>query len=314
MLPGSGRAMSRIALATVRRGHEVIHLYDQEIVRAHLTRDTAAAAPAVRGADAILVAAARAASVGLDAVVMHCNLQAPGVHSFGTALRAAPVRKRCEEVFVRGIELSKVLGWVSAAADAHRHLSVTLVDEAIAALLGCLARGGPEVGTEAASAGWGSDAEDSGPSSSPAAEHEGRLQSSVWSEDGPLCFYVGEAFSHVGVQTECEEPRMVREASQRDDPAGVDAAARLAAAGCLEAQDARLLVMMDVSLDGTEGRQPACHIVGAGSAVSGGDAAAGSGEQAVFAGVAAASQDVPLRRLHKGRGRSGPSRASLMPP
>lgn len=80
--------------------------------------------------EGILCAATRVASRGLGLVCKSLPIHAPASRSFGTALRTRVVRQRIQGVLVRGEPLAKVLGWIADAADAHRHLSVAVMEEA----------------------------------------------------------------------------------------------------------------------------------------------------------------------------------------
>jgi hypothetical protein len=61
---------------------------------------------------------------------------APGVkgkaaNCFGTLLRIAAIREKVDGIFVRGIPLGKMLAYISAAADAERHLKEVVIHETI---------------------------------------------------------------------------------------------------------------------------------------------------------------------------------------
>ena len=77
----------------------------------------------------VLSHASNAAKLSLEN--MHgLKLTGAATRSFGTALRCASVRSLVGDTMVRDTSLQKVLGWISAAADANRHLTVGMIDEA----------------------------------------------------------------------------------------------------------------------------------------------------------------------------------------
>ena len=62
------------------------------------------------------------------------ELHGKAVQCAGTALRVQRVRTALQVVSLRGLPLLQVLGYIQAAADASRHLSATIIDEALVAL------------------------------------------------------------------------------------------------------------------------------------------------------------------------------------
>ena len=84
----------------------------------------------------VLGLAADAAKQGLE--LSHgLKLSGAALRNFGTALRTSAVRALLVDAKLRDTDLLKVLSWISAAADAHRHWTAGIVNEAIA-MLQCL--------------------------------------------------------------------------------------------------------------------------------------------------------------------------------
>ena len=61
----------------------------------------------------------------------HLGLTGPASRCFGTTLRTAAVRNAMQHGMIRDTPLEKVLGWIVAAADAHRHLTNAVFAEAV---------------------------------------------------------------------------------------------------------------------------------------------------------------------------------------
>ena len=84
------------------------------------------------------------ANAMLGVLLRHFPLVGPAARNFGTALRVAAVRRQLQHRSLRGVPLLKVLGWVSAAADALRHLTPLGIAEAAEALESALGETGRE--------------------------------------------------------------------------------------------------------------------------------------------------------------------------
>ena len=83
----------------------------------------------------VLPKAQLAASSSLDAILqVFPELTGSASTSLATALRVRPVRDTLSGHAVRGIPLTKWIGYIASAADAGRHLSVGIIDEVIAEL------------------------------------------------------------------------------------------------------------------------------------------------------------------------------------
>jgi len=92
----------------------------------------------------VLGAAQVAAGTALGALLQAFpEVDGEATSSFATLLRVRQVRDFLRTGEVRGRPLGKMLGYVAAASDAGRHLSVPLVKEAVDSLNSLLAQGGP---------------------------------------------------------------------------------------------------------------------------------------------------------------------------
>ena len=90
----------------------------------------------------ILAIAADAANRALDMLIVPCGLQGAAVHNLGTALRAKTVRDKLQAaVTSQQLDLLLELSYVAKAADAHRHLTATTIEQAIHALDTCVHMG-----------------------------------------------------------------------------------------------------------------------------------------------------------------------------
>ena len=58
------------------------------------------------------------------------DLQGSACRSFGTTLRSAPMRAYLKNAQLKGTPLLSILNWISAAADAQRHLTVATIEQA----------------------------------------------------------------------------------------------------------------------------------------------------------------------------------------
>ena len=128
------------AVATLRRGDEVVHIYTESLAVKILSkagnhdyRRSPADVPVPEAG--VLPKAQLAASSSLDAILqVFPELTGSASTSLATALRVRPVRDTLSGHAVRGIPLTKWIGYVASAADAGRHLSVGIIDEVIAEL------------------------------------------------------------------------------------------------------------------------------------------------------------------------------------
>ncbi len=77
----------------------------------------------------LLSLASQTAQESLDKLVGMYPLGGPASRYLGTALRVPCVRQRLQEVQLRGTSLLQWLRWTSAAADANRHLTCTILQE-----------------------------------------------------------------------------------------------------------------------------------------------------------------------------------------
>ena len=64
----------------------------------------------------------------------HLKLSGAASRNFGTAMRTVATRASIADSSLRDTPLGKVLGWIAAAADAHRHLTAGVIAEATAML------------------------------------------------------------------------------------------------------------------------------------------------------------------------------------
>ena len=88
---------------------------------------------AVSSAHNILVQAADAAKqVHTGLLARYPSIKGRAATNFGTLLRVGEVREMVDSAAVRDLPLIKVLGYIADAADAQRHLTPTLIMEAIA--------------------------------------------------------------------------------------------------------------------------------------------------------------------------------------
>ena len=128
------------AVATLRRGDEVVHIYTESLAVKILSkagnhdyRRSPADVPVPEAG--VLPKAQLAASSSLDAILqVFPELTGSASTSLATALRVRLVRDTLSGHAVRGIPLTKWIGYVASAADAGRHLSVSIIDEVIAEL------------------------------------------------------------------------------------------------------------------------------------------------------------------------------------
>ena len=78
----------------------------------------------------------------------HACIGGRAAKNFGTLLHVAAVRQSCDDLTVRGIPLSKVLGYIAAANDAQRHLTATLIGEAVELVERTLTGNGSHAGVD----------------------------------------------------------------------------------------------------------------------------------------------------------------------
>lgn len=140
---------------TVRAGHEVLHFaspgdvarYKAACLEAGLGHIGSSCAGSDAGSAVVDCSSPGELSVGVLQASMQAvdklhgsiidaipDLHGPAMSSFGTALRARPVRKLLGGVQVRGVELARLLGHISDAADAGRHLRLLIINQAQASL------------------------------------------------------------------------------------------------------------------------------------------------------------------------------------
>jgi len=87
------------------------------------------ASPAEADADGVLLHSASAVKACLEASAV-LQLKGSATRSFGTAIRTALLRAYLADQQLLGEPLLRVLGWMSAAADAQRHLTLAMVRQA----------------------------------------------------------------------------------------------------------------------------------------------------------------------------------------
>ncbi len=91
-----------------------------------------------QGDASILDCADDAAQQLLDLLSRQFPLQGAATRVLGTALRTAQVRgSRLSSMTVRDVPLLKIVGWISSAADAKRHLSRIMIAEAVQCVVQC---------------------------------------------------------------------------------------------------------------------------------------------------------------------------------
>ena len=129
--------MSRAAVATLRRGNQVMHIYEESLALRLWSRpdaDEPPCASAVR-TDTLLQQAQSAARSAHEMLLRRWpDLTGAASTSLSTALRVKRVRALLSDEDVRGLSLAKRLGYVASAAAAGRHLTTCAIDEALAAL------------------------------------------------------------------------------------------------------------------------------------------------------------------------------------
>jgi hypothetical protein len=118
---------------TIEFGGALIHCAPSQVrsVIAQLGLGTAQQIPVSCTTNDLLVHASRAAKSCLSRFVNELPLVGAASRSFSTALRTASVRKLLEGVLVRDTRLLRILQWVSSAADASRHLTSGVIDDAL---------------------------------------------------------------------------------------------------------------------------------------------------------------------------------------
>ena len=125
-----------LAVATVRRGHEIIHLYNENVVLKYLQQPQPSPSHGSGEVQrSVLDHAADAAQSCLDIASDRLQLKQPASKLFGTALRTATLREQLAGITCNdGTPLVKQLGYISCASDAKRHLSVSSIAEAASLL------------------------------------------------------------------------------------------------------------------------------------------------------------------------------------
>ena len=123
----------QVAVATIRRGDELIHVYKDDLA---LQLATPLAARAECSGTVDLLREARDAAGLLHEALLLAwpGLGGDAATCFGTALRVKAVRSHLGDFSVRGHPLLKVASWVAAAADAARHLTVPMINDLLAEL------------------------------------------------------------------------------------------------------------------------------------------------------------------------------------
>ena len=130
----------RQALASIRRGGELVHIYDERLALRviapfgscqQFVEEKAMAAEAPE-----LLRRAQDAARAVHGALLHScpGLVGAAATSLSTALRAREVRARLAGSAVRGNPLLKVAAWVAAAADAGRHLQGPMIEDMLKAL------------------------------------------------------------------------------------------------------------------------------------------------------------------------------------
>ena len=132
------------ALVSVRRGCEVVHVYDKEMAR-HVIEQSGSYVKANiregRAEEALeLMRQAQGVVEGVhSALLLAClGLVGAAATSLSTALRARVAREWLAGYQARGNPILKVISWVSAAADAGRHLTAPMIEDLLRALEGAL--------------------------------------------------------------------------------------------------------------------------------------------------------------------------------
>jgi len=130
----------RQALASIRRGGELVHIYDERLALRviapfgscqQFVEEKAMAAEAPE-----LLRRAQDAARAVHGALLHScpGLVGAAATSLSTALRAREVRARLAGSAVRGNPLLKVVAWVAAATDAGRHLTGPMIEDMLKAL------------------------------------------------------------------------------------------------------------------------------------------------------------------------------------
>ena len=126
----------------VRHGHALLHARSTDEA-AELVTKLQAARPShlntsenilAVGTDLLSVAASASAAKALGTIVGSFPITGKATRTLGTALRVEQVRGQLQTASVKGEPLLKVLEWIAKAADAYRHLTGPLMDEAVATL------------------------------------------------------------------------------------------------------------------------------------------------------------------------------------
>ena len=134
----------QVAVASLRRGGELIHIYSESLALQLLSPIQMEATPehdhsSVRnptskghGEACLLQKAQMAAGSILDTIVKTFpSLDGQAVTSLSTALRVRQVRNTHTSRCVRGIALDRWLGYLANAADAGRNLTSSIIDEVV---------------------------------------------------------------------------------------------------------------------------------------------------------------------------------------
>ena len=128
--------MGRVERISIRHGNTVAHVSTPEEAVA-IMRALASPPSSTKAEDAQLLSCASDFSQrSLEALCQaYPQLSGAATRSIGTALRVAQVRSDLCGISVRGTPILKVLGWTAAAADAQRHLTQAVIQEAHSKLL-----------------------------------------------------------------------------------------------------------------------------------------------------------------------------------
>ena len=140
--------MGKNTLCTLRRGIDVFTFLDAELAEKELqaSRGQYTVSAGKKGntdatesfadvtahvhSDTVLTRAQQSANSALNKCVkLFPTLTCPATTNFATTIRTPPVRALLDGKNLRGTPLAKVVGHMSDAADAGRHLSMTILEE-----------------------------------------------------------------------------------------------------------------------------------------------------------------------------------------
>lgn len=124
------------ALITIRHGHTISAIHEGELAQAYLERHllhSLGERPGnIRDHDDLLAKTFSVPREVLQLLVKRFPLQGLASRCFSTAFRADVVRQSLQPLQVRGVSILQVLGSIFRAADAHRLLTIPILDETLA--------------------------------------------------------------------------------------------------------------------------------------------------------------------------------------